>query len=349
MDLDRVLSLTFFVDARGPRDWRRAREEVRGAVAGVYREDPPPVTVVAEPPAEGRLVALEATLLSPTAGEATLRRRRDGDVGWTVVEDGPIRQVHAGGIASAPDESDPASGAEDAFRAMERVLGAEGLKCGQVVRQWNYIERLLGVRPAERDGSQIYQAFNEARARAYARSSFPAGYPASTGIGQSAGGVAIEFLALDAPPGVRVEALSNPVQIDAHRYSGDVLVGGASGRTATLSPPKFERAKRIVRDGAETILVSGTAAVVGERSVEPGDVRAQTRTAIEHMLALTGGTRLDHLRAYVKRPGDVTAVREVARDLLGAPPALCLLADVCRDELLVELEGLVLPAGPGPS
>jgi len=215
---------------------------------------------------------------------------------------------------------------------METVLRVEGLHFGHVIRQWAYVEGLLD------DGGASYQTFNDARAVAYAGSPFPAGYPAATGIGQAAGGVVLDFVALDAP-GATITPLSNPRQTDAHRYSRAVLAG--EGRCA----PKFERAKRIRHGGMETILVSGTAAIVGERSIAPGDVAAQTATTIANIRALTGSRRLSRLRAYVKRTADFPAVRRLCTDAFGNIPAVYVQADICRPELLVEIEGaLVRPA-----
>lgn len=341
----RLLSLTAFFPAESAREWRRAKDGIEAAVREFFGGRSPPLTLVAEPPADGRPVVLEAALLARGAGPVRLTRRWGGSPAWTRLEDGEVRQIHAGGLGTGPDAAGPEAGAEAAFADLGRVLAAEGLDHGHLVRQWNYLEGLLEGGTGADGGGQGYQAFNEVRAREYARSVFRAGYPASTGIGQSAGGVAMEFVALDAPGDVRIEAVSNPEQVDAHRYSGRVLVGGGTGGAVALEAPRFERAKRIARGGRETVFLSGTAAVIGEESVAPGDVRAQTRTAAAHLLSLTRGRPPGYLRAYVKRAADAAAVREVCREILGAAPEPCLVADVCRDELLVELEG-ILVAGP---
>ena len=66
------------------------------------------------------------------------------------------------------------------------------------------------------------------------------------------------------------------------------------------------------------------------------------------MAALVDGRPLTRLRAYVKRAADIPTVREVCEARLGPIPALYVKADVCRDELLVELEGaLVSSSAPG--
>jgi len=227
------------------------------------------------------------------------------------------------------------------------VLRREGLGFRHVVRQWAYLEGVLDLHAGRRAVLQGYQAFNDARAHAYGRTGFPAGYPAATGIGQDAGGVVLEFLALDAP-GATVLPLSNPRQRDAHRYSSGLLVGESAATRAAKCTPRFERGKRVVRGGEEIVLVSGTASIVGERSVGEGDIAAQTATTIENIRAISGPRGLSQLRAYVKRAGDIAIVRRACEAEFGPIPALYVRADVCRDELLVEIEGsLVTKEGAG--
>jgi enamine deaminase RidA (YjgF/YER057c/UK114 family) len=302
----RVLSLTFFADP-GDR-YAALREALLVEVADRFGGDPPPTSVVAQPPDPPGL-ALEAAVRAPD-GAAVERRAADG-VRYTFVRGDGFRELHCAGIRS--DAGDPAG----AFAQAEAVLRREGLHFGHVVRQWAYVE----------DIGAGYRAFNDARAEAYARADFPAGYPAATGIGQAAGGVVLDFVAVD---GAAVTPLSNPRQADAHRYAAD----GAA--------PQFERGKRVVLSGAATILVSGTAAIVGERSVAAGDVVAQTRTTIGNIAAVVGARRLSRLRAYVKRARDLPAVRRLVTDAFGPVPAVYVRADICRPELLVEIEGALV-------
>ena len=336
----RVLSLTFFVEAVDAAAYGVARNSLLAAVDEYFGADAPAATVVAQPPSGGDRVVLEATV---RASPATVDRRSCGGVAYTVVRCNGMRQIHAGGIGS--DLPFPEGQATDALAKMEAVLAAEGMTFGHVVRQWNYIEGLLELRADCPLGHQSYQVFNDVRAVAYARSTFPTGYPAATGIGQSAGGIVLEFIALDAPPDVRVAAISNPRQTDAHDYSGGMLVGESLVRLQNKCTPKFERAKLVARGDEQTVFVSGTAAIIGEQSVAPGDVEAQTRTTIDNISALVGGGGLSRLRAYVKHSRDIPAVRRICEATFGSIPAVYVQADICRDELLVELEGaLRVPA-----
>jgi enamine deaminase RidA (YjgF/YER057c/UK114 family) len=308
-------------------------------VRDCFGPEPPPATYVAQAPDGQRRVALEATVLA--APGLRVEHRTCAGVAYSLVTSEAMRQIHCGGIACADPADDTEAQATSAFARMRAVLAAESMGFGHVVRQWGYIEGLLDIRADCPKGHQRYQAFNDVRSLAYASSEFPAGYPAATGIGQAAGGVALEFIALDAPADVRVAPISNPRQTDAHHYSGAMLVGDSLARTRTKTTPKFERAKAVSRGEQETVFVSGTAAIVGEFSVAPGDVAAQTRTTIENIAALVGDVRLSRLRAYVKRAGDFGVVRGICEAAFGPIPSVYVQADVCREELLVELEGAV--------
>ena len=332
-----VLALTFFVDATDAAGYELRQDELLAVMREFFAGARPPVSVVAQPP-EGRgRVALEATVLLAPATDLRVRRKSFRGARYTLVTGGDVRQIHAAGIASHAADVSTAARARRAFATMETILRREGLNFDHVVRQWNYLEGMLDIRADGKGGHQGYQDFNDVRTRAYGDAGFPAGYPAATGIGQAAGGVLIEFLAVQAPAEVRVVPLSNPRQTDAHHYSSDMLVGESK---RSLSTPKFERAKLVARGDTEVTFVSGTAAIVGERSVAPGDVAAQTETTIANMTAVLGGRRLTHLRAYVKHDRDIPVVRRVCERAFGAIPALYVRADVCRGELLVELEGV---------
>ena len=158
--------------------------------------------------------------------------------------------------------------------------------------------------------------------------------PASTGVGgESPGGAAaaMDLLAVAAPPHAPppVRQLSNDCQLDAFRY------GSA-----------FSRAACIRRPDCTALHVSGTAAIDERgRSLHPGDFQRQldaTLDKIEALLAPERATLSDFLAAtiFVKRPTDVPVLQAaLSRRGLQDFPALCVLADICRDELLVEIDG----------
>ena len=92
--------------------------------------------------------------------------------------------------------------------------------------------------------------------------------------------------------------------------------------------------------------MSGTASVVGHATVHAGDPVAQldeTGRNLEALLQSAGmpGAQPLGLKLYVRQPENFSAARARALELFGADaPLMCLHGDVCREDLLVEMEGL---------
>jgi chorismate lyase/3-hydroxybenzoate synthase len=161
-------------------------------------------------------------------------------------------------------------------------------------------------------------------------------YPAARAIGVRDGRRVLQVCALATrAPGVAVE---NPRQVSAWRYP----------RQYGPVAPGFVRAMRAPSTSAQ-LYISGTAAVVGHASHHTGDVAAQVEETLNNLDSLCvaagsagslGGAR-DVLRAYVRHASDAALVRERLIARLGAQtPLLVLLGDICRSELLVEIDGV---------
>jgi len=129
----------------------------------------------------------------------------------------------------------------------------------------------------------------------------------------------------------KVVQLSSPGQPDAVTY------GSAFSRGALIRQPDVS-----------LIQVSGTAAI-DERgaSLYPVDVRAQIDCTFDKLSALIGpeGASLNDIAAasvFVKRPEDALVYHEraAARGLQNLP-AVIMVADVCREELLFEMDAEV--------
>ena len=330
---------------------------------------------------------------------------------YLFIDGGGCRQIIAGGIFFPVAGGDLADGgvagvgqdffgrSKAAMDVVHGILTECRFDTHDIVRQWNYIEDIT----AEKDGLQNYQQFNDARAAFYDNSTWPAGYPAATGIGASGGGVVVEFDAASCGDGIHIVPVDNRLQVAAYSYSQDVLAGGGSvgrgrrverdgerlrstanrrqaeGRKACSngrgakeegeakspfstacprnvcnSTPKFERAKMITSPGGYKLYISGTAAIRGQESLATDDVAAQTAATMENIEELLSAAqalavpfaspatraRLLNLRVYIKRSEDFAAVRECLAARYPAVPVICILADICREELLVEIEAL---------
>jgi enamine deaminase RidA (YjgF/YER057c/UK114 family) len=101
-----------------------------------------------------------------------------------------------------------------------------------------------------------------------------------------------------------------------------------------------------------SLFVSGTASIVGHETIHAGDVAAQTRETLVNIGALVdeanrvaGSARyaLDALKykVYVRRPSDLAAIeRALSTSLRTSTSIVYLQADVCREDLLVEIEAI---------
>jgi chorismate lyase/3-hydroxybenzoate synthase len=200
-------------------------------------------------------------------------------------------------------------------------------------RFWNFIP---DISEPMVDGLDRYMVFNAGRYDAYSDQCGTLGTASAVGIKGS--DLCIHCLALD-EPGRPVE---NPRQTPAWQYSA---------RYGPL-PPCFSRATIVDLAGRRTLLIGGTASVVGEDSRHAGQFDAQLeetllnlealiRTADENSNGDAALHRLIDLRVYVTLPAEAERVRGViASRCPRARNVAVALAQVCRPELLVEIEGI---------
>ena len=351
---DHVVKLTFFVRAGSRGELARKTRAAALALRSVAPSARPAVGVVAQAPERGREVALEAVVLRRPSRAIDIVPKIWRGVPYVVLQAAGGREVVAGGITGGR-AADFAARTRAAFAKASALLARERLGFGDVVRQWNFVEDITGRAGAGPDGGQNYQIFNDIRAAAYDREGLRNGFPAATGIGVAAGGFGLDLIAAAGAAAEGTVAVSNPLQTDAHRYSSRVLVGagGVAGRPKMT--PKFERARVVLSGGGGTCYVSGTAAIVGEDVVRPGDAAGQTRTTVRNIRRLVSaanlrrsglsgarvGPRFANVRTYVKRAEDLPEVARIVRAAFPGAATLFVAADVCRDGLLVEIEGTV--------
>ena len=231
------------------------------------------------------------------------------------------------------------------FGRVGEILEIEKIAVDDIVRQWNYIENITAISPQ----GQHYQLFNDARSVFYSQCKWRNGYPAATGIGAQYGGVVV---VLDAVRNSSVCSLpvDNPLQISAHNYSQEVLINSVEKHKTT---PKFERA-RFIAGCNPMVYISGTAAIRGEASCRE-DLTSQTRLTMENINYLTSGENLlKHgadsfgemeyraMRAYLKDKSEWSPAKEWLDENYPAVEMLYLWADICREELLIEIEGIAM-------
>lgn len=336
----RVFKLNFFVDTSSDEGYRSLRKKIEALVSGRFL--PPLVTgIIAQPPLTCKVLVeafyyderlWNARLISVENGSALLFKRETSEV--------LVGQVQEGSAVRCREN------AGAAFASFGKLLQIAAFQVNSVVRQWNYLENILGVENEQ----QRYQEFNNVRASFYGDSFSKTGYPAATGIGMNRGGIIIEFVAVRSAD-VHTVPVDNPRQIPAHDYSEGVLKGEGYAEKST---PKFERARYLELFGKKLVFISGTASIRGEKTVGVGDPGKQTEITIENIQRLYSPEllsqisknnlrpRYGHARVYVKNRSDYKIIKKAFERYYGRLPVVYILADICRDDLLVEIEGKVL-------
>ena len=355
LDVKNVIKQTVFIKSEGNIDYYDKKNELSPVVKDFYKSFLPPTSFIGQPPENGKNVSLEVTLLDDPLDEIEINHKILGNIYYSVVDYPDFKEVYGGGLTVGEKNKGTSNQAKGAFELMKQVLEKEHMTFSDVVRQWNFIEDILGT-TSDRDGlKQNYQLFNDIRSIYYRAVNFDNGYPSATGIGMNAGGVIIEFISVSSSGELRIVPIVNPNQVDAHRYTQDVLIGHPAMGLPALTSPKFERAKLLSYKDSGLIFISGTAAVVGQATVAENDVRAQTIATINNISRLISKENLrnhgivlssepgpfSYLRAYVKYEKDIPEVKKICRKYFGDIPSQYVVSDICRENLLVELEGSV--------
>lgn len=116
--------------------------------------------------------------------------------------------------------------------------------------------------------------------------------------------------------------------------------------------PQFERAKLITDGKNSRVFISGTASIVGQETIGLGNIEKQTRVSIDNIELLTSEKNLKshcpeltvfpdkyaYVRVYVKNENDFPIVKTICREYFGEIPMCFVKADICRADLLVEIE-----------
>jgi enamine deaminase RidA (YjgF/YER057c/UK114 family) len=299
------------------------------------------VLLLYQPPIQGDVV-MEAYYFDPARWNCTFHSAASGEA---VVFGGNGVKITTG--FSRAVEDDYRSNTVKVFDGLEDLLSGTGFFMRDIVRQWNYMEHILRYEGPY----QHYQLFNEARAGYYGDHFRQGGFPAGTGIGTCGGGVIIEYIAVSDPDADTLP-IDNPEQVPAYMYQQELLKGEAVDRVK--STPRFERGRYLSAAGMEMVFVSGTAAIRGQHVVYPDNSELQTLYTMDNIEQLitqknlkkngimAGNFVFDYIRIYLKDRDDYPGVQKHCHEKYGDVPCVWLEADVCRDELMVEIEGYLV-------
>ncbi len=253
-----------------------------------------------------------------------------GRIVGSVFDDGFARHCRLGGLHAAHPAAGPEEQTRETFEFLEAALGLAGLDFSHVVRTWFYLDRILSW----------YGPFNRVRDRFFQeRRVFDGLVPASTGVGGAnpTGSVLmVDAYALQPHKGkVKIQAVPSPLQCPALAY------GSSFSRAVEAAFPDHRR-----------LWVSGTASIEpGGKTVHLDDMAGQIDQTMKVVAAILESRRMEwadvtRAIAYFKGGHGVALFREycVAHGLAAMPVVLAE-HDICRDDLLFEIE-LDAIAGP---
>jgi chorismate lyase/3-hydroxybenzoate synthase len=203
-----------------------------------------------------------------------------------------------------------------------------------LVRCWNYLPHINVVD----SGMERYRQFNIGRYDAFnaVHRLHQAGFPSACALGTADNRLVVYFLASHIEP----QAIENTRQISAYHYPDQY--GPRS--------PTFSRATLLPLPGMEALFVSGTSSITGHETLHHNDIRAQTLETlrnIENVVTqansqsrLGGFTCKDlSMKVFIRHSEDFEIVADILREQLGdSIDAIWLQADICRSELMVEIE-----------
>lgn len=221
---------------------------------------------------------------------------------------------------------------ESAYRQVFALM--DRMNYAHIYRFWNYMADINGIS----HGLERYRQFNVGRKDAFLACNHTNNnqMPAACALGIVSGPLTIAFLLGRKAP-IPIE---NPRQISAYEYPEDY----------GPQTPSFSRATLLQLEHSAMLFISGTASIVGHQTVHTTDVVAQTKETLANLEVLIaeanrtiGKAAFDlrnvFLRVYVRHATDLSSIQnEIHRHLGKSVKALYVQADICRQELLLEIE-----------
>ncbi|MDP2784474.1 MAG: hypothetical protein Q8O38_07780 [Sulfurimicrobium sp.] len=269
----------------------------------------------------------EHALLEIWSAEAAVTTGRSGNISWARTAD-----CLFGSYRLPAHENDLEAGTLRAYREVFALLEAQGIP--SLLRIWNYF---AAINADEDDGLERYKHFCIGHHDAFAQHGRlnAQDIPAASAVGSRGGEFVLYFLAASREG----RAVENDRQVSAYDYPPQY--GPRS--------PLFSRATQASWLKDPQLFISGTASIVGHASICLDDAAQQTTETLKNIgrllsLAFSRGEDFSLLRAlkvYIRHERDFPVIQSVIASTVGRDvPCLYLLADICRSELLLEIEAI---------
>ncbi len=348
-----LLKLSIFIKSQNYTQFNEIETTLTESLSAHFGSALPIVSFIPEPPAENFHLVLEATLFDNSLSDFHIDFYHAPQISYYIIADHDFEEIYGVTADTNFNKNGVYTQTSNCFNEIDKILQENGLTLADFHRQWSYIGNINDFTDMNGKQFENYQQFNISRARYYSKCEWENGFPAATGIGANIPGCTIEFLAGPAGTDTIIIPLHNPKQQDAHHYSEKYQV-----KEMTLfqnddheNTPKFERGKIVINDNMMDVYISGTAAILGEDSINQ-TISEQTEITLGNISELYSKANLlahglevdgvlpkfELLRVYIKNRDDYTIVQEICRNFYPEVPVLIVVADVCRKELLVEIE-----------
>lgn len=247
-----------------------------------------------------------------------------------------LQNIHGGDCSQSVDNYRKFQTKQMFDRAV-RVLESQGARYQNVVRTWIYLADIL----------DWYDHFNEVRNEKYKQLKM---------LPDSNNGYLAEDIYMPASTGIEG---NNPMKaagamdilavIPKKNYKKEITqTAGIKQKSPYRYKSAFSRATTIYDSNIKQVLVSGTAAIDEKgKSMHADDMQAQiikTVEIVENLVKNEGATMDDIYEAtvFLKYAKDLPLYLKVADEIgLKNIPSVIMVADVCRDELLFEMDASV--------
>jgi len=336
-----------FIHTIDQADFNFKSDLIRQNICSLVNGSVLPINIIPQSPEEPYDVVIELGMVSEKEGMVQYYSV-DG-INYCTITSDEFLECWVVGAQLSGNADNKYEAADGSFRKLKLVLDNLDLDFDSIVRQWNYVGEILDLSYANGRTMQNYQIFNEVRNSYYTQYRKCSSFPAATGIGMNSTHVGIDCYAIGNSSNVQIIPISNPNQEESYQYGQDVLVGDA---IVHKQAPQFERAILVKSGASSRLIISGTAAIIGQKTIGIGDVVQQTKTTIDNIETLVSRTNLmnhcfnneqypdkySYLRVYVKYRSDITTVKQICTEKYGDVPMTFVQADICRDNLLVEIE-----------
>jgi len=225
-----------------------------------------------------------------------------------------------------------------AYSAMLQLC--QDLKMPNILRIWNFVPHIN----APEGETERYRLFCTGRWQAFKKyqQTVDYGSPAACALGSFDDTLKIAFLASTRKP----QSIENPRQVSAYFYPEQY------GKI----PPVFSRAALFHQHNGTTLFISGTASIIGHASCHRNNIQAQTHETLRNLSALLAQVDLIenneqkeanaqqswslselYCRIYIRHPEHFQVIKSILQQA-GIKQAVYLQGDICREELLLEIE-----------